>query len=87
SGRMFGVSMFHQIHCLQMIRKALINGSRCHSGHCLNFLRQAVLCNADTTLDPFFVDPDGTMTGTDGLGMTTVCRNWAQVYAYTVENQ
>ncbi|KAG1735271.1 uncharacterized protein EDB91DRAFT_1295469, partial [Suillus paluster] len=87
NGRAFGVSMFHQIHCLQMIRLALINGPDDHSGHCLNFLRQAILCNADTTLDPLFVDPDGMMTGTDGLGVTHVCRDWTQVYAYIVDNQ
>ncbi|KAG1728838.1 uncharacterized protein EDB91DRAFT_1228182 [Suillus paluster] len=87
NGRAFGVSMFHQIHCLQMIREALINGPDDHSGHCLNFLRQAILCNSDTTLDPLFVDPDGTMTRTDGLGVTHVCRDWTQVYAYIVENQ
>ena len=87
SGRAFGISMFHQIHCLHMIRLALINGPDDHSGHCLNFLRQAILCNSDTTLDPLVVDPDGTMTGTDGMGVTHVCRDWSQVYAYVTENQ
>ncbi|KAG1798716.1 hypothetical protein EV424DRAFT_1332873, partial [Suillus variegatus] len=73
-GRLFGVSMFHQLHCLQMIRLALINGPNDHSGHCLNFLRQAILCNSDTTLDP-------------RLGVTHICRDWSQVYAYIEENQ
>ncbi|OAX33564.1 hypothetical protein K503DRAFT_775475 [Rhizopogon vinicolor AM-OR11-026] len=50
NGRIFGVSMFHQIHCLQIIWSALINGPNGHSGHCLNFLRQAILCNSDITL-------------------------------------
>lgn len=73
-----------------MIRLALINGPNDHSGHCLNFLRQAILCNCDTTLDPLVtvIDRDGTMTtGTDGLGVTHVCRDWSQVYAYVTENQ
>ncbi|KAG2038443.1 hypothetical protein BDR03DRAFT_862003, partial [Suillus americanus] len=52
NGRLFGVSMFHQIHCLQMIRLALIDGPNGHSGHCINILRQAILCNSDITLDP-----------------------------------
>ncbi|KAG1823594.1 uncharacterized protein BJ212DRAFT_1262039 [Suillus subaureus] len=87
NGRLFGVSMFHQIHCLQMIRLALINGPNGHSGHCLNILRQAILCNSDITLDPLFTDPDGSMTATDGLGVTHFCRDWSQVYAYVIENQ
>jgi hypothetical protein len=87
SGRAFGISMFHQIHCLHMIRLALINGPDDHSGHCLNFLRQGILCNCDTTLDPLVINLDGTTTGTDGLGVTHVCRDWSQVYAYVTENQ
>ncbi|KAG0700226.1 hypothetical protein DFH29DRAFT_807883 [Suillus ampliporus] len=87
NGRVFGISMFHQIHCLQMIRSALINGPNGHSGHCLNFLRQAILCNADITLDPLLDDPERMMAGTDGLGVTHFCRDWSQVYDYVVENQ
>lgn len=70
-----------------MIRVALINGPNEHSGHCLNFLRQAILCNSDITLDPLFDDRDGTIVGTDGLGVTHICRDWSQVYAYVTENQ
>jgi hypothetical protein len=87
SGRMFGVSMFHQIHCLQMLRLALINGPSDHSGHCLNFLRQAILCNSDITLDPLLDDSEGAVKSTDGMGVTHVCRDWSQVYAYITENQ
>lgn len=87
TGRAFGISMFHQIHCLSMIRHALINGADGHSGHCLNFLRQAILCNSDTTLDPLLVKPDGTMTSTNGVGVTHVCRDWSQIYSYVKENQ
>ncbi|OJA11477.1 hypothetical protein AZE42_09965 [Rhizopogon vesiculosus] len=84
NGRIFGISMFHQIHCLQMIRSALINGPNGHSGHCLNFLRQAILCNSDITLDPLLDDP--ARRSTDGLGVPHSCRDWSQVYAYVVEN-
>ncbi|KAG2157925.1 uncharacterized protein EDB93DRAFT_734307 [Suillus bovinus] len=85
NGRLFGVSMFHQLHCLQMIRLALIDGPNDHSGHCLNFLRQAILCNSDTTLDPVYTN--GSISGSDGLGVTHICRDWSQVYAYIEENQ
>ncbi|OJA16844.1 hypothetical protein AZE42_03620 [Rhizopogon vesiculosus] len=87
AGRIFGISMFHQIHCMEMIRLALIHGPNKRSGHCLNFLRQTILCNSDITLDPLLDDSDGTMGGTDGLGVTHVCRDWSQVYSYVAENQ
>ncbi|OAX33771.1 hypothetical protein K503DRAFT_794403 [Rhizopogon vinicolor AM-OR11-026] len=86
NGRMFGISMFHQIHCLQMLRLALIDGPNDHNGHCLNYLRQVILCNSDITLDPLRDDLDGTAAATDGLGVTHVCRDWLRVYAYVTEN-
>ncbi|KAG1862513.1 hypothetical protein DFJ58DRAFT_775467, partial [Suillus subalutaceus] len=70
--------VFHQIHCLQMFRLALIDGPNDHSGHCLNFLRQAIPCNSDTTLEPVCIN--GSM-GLKRLGY------WSQVYAYIEENQ
>ncbi|KAG2038462.1 hypothetical protein BDR03DRAFT_1009911 [Suillus americanus] len=88
NGRLFGVSMFHQIHCLQMIRLALINGPNGHSGHCINILRQAILCKSDITLDPLIItDHDGPMEGVDGVDVTHFCRDWSQVYDYVTENQ
>jgi hypothetical protein len=79
--------MFHQLRCLNVLRVAFINGPDAHTGHCLNFLRQAVLCASDITLDPLIVNPDGTMTSTDGVGATHMCRDWTQVWAYVMENQ
>ncbi|KZT63843.1 hypothetical protein DAEQUDRAFT_770243 [Daedalea quercina L-15889] len=73
-GRDFGVSMFHQIHCLSMIREAMVNGANDHAAHCLNFMRQAILCNADTTLE---VTTETTHT----------CKDFTQVYDYIAENQ
>ncbi|KAH7913567.1 hypothetical protein BJ138DRAFT_1058742 [Hygrophoropsis aurantiaca] len=89
-GRAFGISMFHQMHCLQMIRHAVLypNTANGHTHHCLNLLRQAVLCAADVTLDPLDVsDEDGTLAGTDGVGVVHVCRDWEKVYEYVWANQ
>ncbi|PCH45056.1 hypothetical protein WOLCODRAFT_133473 [Wolfiporia cocos MD-104 SS10] len=47
----FGTSMFHQLHCLEMIQESMINGLDGHAAHCLNFLRQAILYNSDITLE------------------------------------
>ncbi|KAH7920213.1 hypothetical protein BV22DRAFT_1074311 [Leucogyrophana mollusca] len=88
-GRAFGVSMFHQMHCLQMIRKAVIekDSANPHTHHCLNLMRQAILCASDTTLDPLNVDDSGKLVGTDGVGVVHVCRDWEKVYDFVRENQ
>ncbi|KAH7927016.1 hypothetical protein BV22DRAFT_1061761 [Leucogyrophana mollusca] len=88
-GRAFGVSMFHQMHCLQMIRKAVIekDTADAHTHHCLNLLRQAILCASDMTLDPMNVDENGVLVGTDGVGVVHVCRDWEKVYDFVRTNQ
>lgn len=83
--------MFHQLHCLDMIRQAIVRGSPdSHTQHCFHFIRQGILCAADTTLDPLNVDglgPDGSGVGTNGVDVTHVCRDWTQVYNFVRENQ
>ncbi|KDQ06589.1 hypothetical protein BOTBODRAFT_167949 [Botryobasidium botryosum FD-172 SS1] len=87
-GRRFGVAMIHQLHCLNAVRQALVKGrSDKHIKHCFNLLRQTILCASDTTLDPINVSLDGGVTGTDGVGVTHVCRDWTKVYEYVQENQ
>ncbi|KAF9066915.1 hypothetical protein BDP27DRAFT_1296762 [Rhodocollybia butyracea] len=87
-GRPFGISMFHQMHCLQILRNTiLMNDVSDHTEHCLNFLRQAVLCASDTTLDALDVDVNGTLKGTDGIGQTHICRNWETVFEFVHQNQ
>ncbi|KAJ7741292.1 hypothetical protein B0H16DRAFT_1565254 [Mycena metata] len=82
-GRTFGIAMFHQMHCLQRIRTAIVQGDPGHHTRpCLNLLRQTVLCASDTTLDPL-----NSAKGTDGLGIVHVCRDWEKVYNFVKENQ
>lgn len=56
-----GVDMFHQLHCLNSLRKAVVNGRmeqfagaqenmmRIHLYHCIGQLRQAIMCYGDLT--------------------------------------
>ncbi|KAJ7851630.1 hypothetical protein B0H14DRAFT_3866257 [Mycena olivaceomarginata] len=82
-GRSFGIAMYHQMHCLQRIRNAIVQGDPSHhTRHCLNLLRQTVLCASDTTLDPM-----NFAKGTDGLGVVHVCRDWQKVYDFVEQNQ
>ncbi|KAJ7642997.1 hypothetical protein DFH06DRAFT_924809, partial [Mycena polygramma] len=79
-----GVAMFHQMHCLQRLRAAIVNPGSTdhHAGHCLNLLRQTVLCVSDTTLDA-----ENMEGGTDGIGTVHICRDWRKVYDFVEENQ
>lgn len=81
--------MFHQIHCLNIMRESVLRTGDYpneHTHHCFNLLRQAVLCAADTTLDPLNARDDG-IIGTDGLGVTHICRDWTKVYDFVANNQ
>ncbi|KAH7633117.1 hypothetical protein B0T09DRAFT_86396 [Sordaria sp. MPI-SDFR-AT-0083] len=56
----YGVSMFHQLHCLDILRRSFWRETyfrntsdaefHDHRAHCLDFLRQAIMCNGDVTM-------------------------------------
>lgn len=58
--QLWGVSVFHQLHCLSLLRIVHFNfvagtpsdeETVTHSAHCFDFLRQAISCFGDTTLE------------------------------------
>lgn len=82
----FGVSMWHQMHCLNHIRAVLVNGDdgSDHTEHCFHYLRQGILCAADTTLEPGgssmeLANGDKVAAGN---GTVHTCRDWRQVYEW-----
>jgi len=83
SRRVFAVSMFHQLHCVNSLRVALVrpddgDANFEHVHHCFTYLRQALLCAADSTLEPFdFVTKNYTM---QPVSHTRVCKDWGSVY-------
>jgi Mycotoxin biosynthesis protein UstYa len=92
----YSISLFHQLRCLDIIRRDIIVGSpptpeddnskkRVNklSRHCLNYMRQMVLCRADLALDPVL-----------GRGLearvrpdTNQCVDWRRVYEELEKNQ
>jgi hypothetical protein len=80
----FGVSMWHQMHCLNHIRATLVNGDdgSDHTEHCFHYLRQSILCAADTTLEPGGTHMKLANGDTVAAGVETVhtCRDWRQVH-------
>ncbi|KAJ7124097.1 hypothetical protein C8R43DRAFT_899101 [Mycena crocata] len=82
---LFMVSMFHQLKCLDIIRKEYVEGIQGKIGteaqtlHCLNYIRQMVLCRGDRRLE-CVVDPFGEHA-VQVRGVQT-CRDWTQVYEH-----
>ena len=84
--RGFAVSMFHELHCLRIMRRTLNAGdyqhlSRAQKGHihhCFVYLRLWTLCSADVALEPGdFAHRNFT---TERMGATHTCTDWDPAY-------
>ncbi|KAI1109340.1 hypothetical protein F5Y14DRAFT_456132 [Nemania sp. NC0429] len=59
SGYVVTIDVFHQIHCLNFLRKSIINNTadspiwQDHVDHCLDSLRLSLQCHSDTSLLTF----------------------------------
>ncbi|KAJ7160005.1 hypothetical protein C8R43DRAFT_1086874 [Mycena crocata] len=86
--RVFAVSMFHELHCVRLMRAALAGRydtyARGHMHHCLNYLRQMILCSPNLTLEPSDVlSRDFEL---DRVGATHVCMDWSALYSEAADN-
>lgn len=83
--RILCVSMFHQLHCVDKMRRALDNpddpvATIPHLQHCMNYIRQMVLCASDLTLEPEEYNPVTESRDATGVGVTHTCHDWSAVY-------
>jgi hypothetical protein len=84
------ISAMHQLHCLYTLRRIMyssgLNDSKlesfdngidrfAHIGHCFEYLRNAIMCSADSSLEPFEV-PDN---GFPGMGFQRQCRDYEKL--------
>jgi hypothetical protein len=87
--RIFAVAMFHELHCVNIFRKALLNpdsalANEHHVQHCLSYLHQLFLCSADVILEPNdFVQQNHTQ---ESGSVTRECRDWSVLSAHLTEN-
>jgi hypothetical protein len=85
----FDVAMWHQVHCLNHIRSIILHrddGSD-HTVHCFHYLRQGILCNADSTLEPWpkeSFDVDGKEIF-PGNRVTHTCKDFEYIYEWTTK--
>lgn len=86
--RGFSLAMFHELHCLHVMRLPLDGVASPHNlghmQHCLNYLRQFILCSPNLTLEP--ADVLTRDFEEDREGATHVCRNWEVMYDEMAEN-
>lgn len=82
--RYFGLSMYHQMHCLITIQDAIRkHNADDHAHHCLNYMRQMILCDANPTLERTI--PEFGPLATE-LRTERVCRDWSKVWELAEEN-
>ena len=93
------VSMFHQLHCLSLIRTTLYELAETdmeiymhglsiirHLDHCFDYMRQAVQCAGDTTLEHAYLDSSGHLA-VDGWGVEhKQCRDYDSIYQWQQNN-
>lgn len=86
--RVFVTVMYHQMHCLTMLHRALLDfeenplwtdaASPHHIWHCLDYLRQGILCKATDDVETGdFMERD---FEEDRIGETLVCEDWERAY-------
>ncbi|KAI0968431.1 hypothetical protein F4678DRAFT_443007 [Xylaria arbuscula] len=88
SERRAGVSVFHQLHCLRLVRQGYfvaasgnpddVEQGPGHLGHCWDYLQQAITCSSDMTLE-FVHEGD---PGSSGWGYEHQCNDFAAILAW-----
>ncbi|QKX64823.1 uncharacterized protein TRUGW13939_11999 [Talaromyces rugulosus] len=87
------IEAFHQLHCLNMIRKALdvehygINEKdqsdthpwRMHIEHCIDALREAIMCRAEVAPIPMEFNAKYRMARPAFVAVEHTCRNFTQI--------
>ncbi|TFK24211.1 hypothetical protein FA15DRAFT_592757 [Coprinopsis marcescibilis] len=88
--RPFMLSTFHQLRCLDIIRRNYaLDAEKGHKNptsqtrHCMNYLRQMILCRGDSRLERV-VDPEGAHAVQVRDSQT--CRDWRSLYSQVEKN-
>ena len=88
--RVFAIAMYHQLHCLAGLSKALTTTNPTpaadgHVGHCLNYLRQVFECAADATEEPVV---RASALKSEGCAPPFIrqCADWGTLYEYISAN-
>ncbi|KAI1367973.1 hypothetical protein F5Y08DRAFT_33145 [Xylaria arbuscula] len=87
------VSVFHQLHCLRMIRTGYfvaaagnpddVEQGPGHLGHCWDYLQQAITCSGDRTLE-FVHEGD---PGSSGWGYEHQCNDFSAIFSWVEDRK
>lgn len=93
--RPFSISMFHQLRCLNIVRRDLVEAHKPSdsektnqhqptdlSRHCINYLRQMILCQSDLRLDTLLGKPK-----VQAFPDIYECKDWESIYNEVRSNQ
>jgi hypothetical protein len=92
----FSISLFHQLRCLNILRKAIVSGLK-HVDHdhrdvgvqselvrhCMGYIRQMILCRSDLRLENVRIPRARSVTNSD---VTHTCKDWQAVYVAAERN-
>lgn len=85
NSRRYRLAMFHQLECLDTIRRSLLSRKANmteppsqDAKFCLNYVRQAILCRSDTQLE--WVRSEFGGKSVQPFVTHSNCRDWTQVY-------
>lgn len=85
NSRRFRLSMFHQLDCLDTIRRNILlrhldrdTLPSSETRFCLNYIRQMILCRSDTQLEPVRSEYGG--KSVQPFITHSNCRDWTAVY-------
>lgn len=86
SSKKFRISMFHQLDCLDIIRRNILERHvdrttppSSETRYCLNYIRQMILCRSDTQLEPVRSEYGG--KSVQPFVTHSNCRDWTTVYS------
>ena len=78
SGTQYTVAMYHQLECLDVIRKSFLERNVTETTRdCFNYLQQAILCHADTRMESIRWIGKPHVISVPGYWR---CRDWEALY-------
>ncbi|KAF4157218.1 hypothetical protein CNMCM6936_002633 [Aspergillus lentulus] len=90
---LIGLDVFHQLHCLDMLRKVLWGvdmhnpndeEAMHHLDHCIEMIRQSLMCSADITVDVWAWNEEKQMVTVRADNMHT-CRDFEAIRQWALE--
>ncbi|KAF7168197.1 hypothetical protein CNMCM5623_001267 [Aspergillus felis] len=92
---LIGLDVFHQLHCLDMLRKVLWGVDMHHTNdeeamhhldHCIEMIRQSLMCSADITVDVWAWNEEKQMVTVRADNMHT-CRDFEAIRQWALERE